>query len=99
MNLQLSGRHIEVTPALRDYVLHKLDRITRHFDHVIDVNVVLSVEKSQHRIEANVHVSGKDIFLESRGTDMYAAIDDLADRLDRQIIKYKEKHADHRSPH
>jgi len=99
MNLQLSGHHFEITPALREYVLHKLDRIKRHFDHLIDVNVILSVEKSQHRIEANVHVSGKDIFVESRAPDMYAAIDDLADRLDRQIIKYKEKHADHRVQH
>ena len=98
MNLQLSGHHIEVSPAMRDYVSQKLSRITRHFDHVIDINVILSVEKMRHKAEASVHVSGKDIFLESHGADMYAAIDDLADRLDRQIIKHKEKHANHR-PH
>jgi len=99
MNLQLSGHHVEISPAMRDYVSHKLNRITRHFDHMIDVNVILSVEKSQHKIEANVHVSGKDIFLESHGPDMYAAIDDLADRLDRQIIKHKEKLTGHRPHH
>jgi putative sigma-54 modulation protein len=98
MNLQLSGHHVEITSAMRDYISHKLSRITRHFDHVIDINVILSVEKIRHKAEANVHLSGKDIFLESHGADMYAAIDNLADRLDRQIIKHKEKHADHR-PH
>jgi putative sigma-54 modulation protein len=96
MNLNLSGHHIGVTPAMRDYVSQKLGRIKRHFNHAINVNVILSVEKLQHKVEANVHVSGKDICLESHGRDMYAAIDDLVDRLDRQIIKHKEKHADHR---
>ena len=99
MNLNLSGHHVEITPAMRDYVSHKLNRITRHFDHVINVSVILSVEKLRHKAEANVHVSGKDICLESHGDDMYAAIDELADRLDRQIIKYKEKHTAHRPPH
>jgi len=99
MNLQLSGHHVEISPAMRDYVSQKISRITRHFDHVIDINVILSVEKTRHRAEANVHVSGKDIYLESQGPDMYAAIDDLVGRLDRQIIKHKEKHADHRPHH
>ncbi|HUO43831.1 MAG TPA: ribosome-associated translation inhibitor RaiA [Burkholderiales bacterium] len=99
MNLQLSGHHVEISPAMRDYVSQKLGRITRHFDHVIDINVILSVEKTRHKAEVNVHVSGKDIYLESHGPDMYAAIDDLVDRLDRQIIKHKEKHADHRPSH
>jgi putative sigma-54 modulation protein len=96
MNLHLSGHHLEVTPAIRDYVTSKMDRITRHFDHVIDVNVKLSVEKLKQTIEANVHLSGKDIFVESHDTDMYAAIDILVDKLDRQIIKHKEKHSGHR---
>ena len=97
MNLHLSGHHLEVTPAIRDYVTTKLSRITRHFDHVIDVNVKLSVEKLKQIVEANVHLSGKDIFVESHDTDMYAAIDTLVDKLDRQIIKHKEKHAGHRA--
>ena len=95
MNLHLSGHHLEVTPAIRDYVTGKLDRITRHFDHVIDVNVILSVEKLKQKAEASVHLSGKDIFVESDDADMYAAIDILIDKLDRQIIKHKEKHFDH----
>ena len=96
MNLHLSGHQLEITPAMRDYVTSKLGRIARHFDHVIDVNVILSVDKLRQTIEANVHLSGKDIFVESHGADMYAAIDNLADRLDRQIIKHKEKHFERR---
>ena len=99
MNLHLTGHHIEITPAMRDYVTGKLDRITRHFDSVIDVRVILSVEKLKHRIEANVHLSGKDIFVESHDTDMYAAIDALADKLDRQILRHKEKNFEHRGSH
>ena len=75
MNLHLSGHHVDVTPAMRDYVTSKFTRITRHFDHVIDVNVILSVEKLKQKIEANVHLSGKDIFVVCDDADMYAAID------------------------
>jgi len=96
MNLHLTGHHIEITPAIRDYVSSKLQRIKHHFDHVIDVNVVLTVEKLQRRIEASVHVRGKDIFCESADADMYAAIDGLMDKLDRTIIKHKEKSLTHR---
>jgi len=96
MNLHLTGHHVQITPAIRDYVAEKLARITHHFDHVIDVNVILTVEKLRQKVEANVHVRGKDIFCESVDTDMYAAIDDLADKLDRTIIKHKEKNLGHR---
>src|SRR5512143_130802 len=91
MNLQLTGHHLDITPAIRTYVTSKLERITRHFDHVIDVNVIMSVDKLQQRIEANIHVPGSDIFCESIHEDMYAAIDVLVDKLDRKIIKHKEK--------
>ena len=97
MNLQLTGHHLEITPSIRGYVTSKLERITRHFDNVIDVNVILSVDKLQQRIEANVHVRGRDIFCESIDENMYAAIDNLVDKLDRQIIKHKEKIVVHRS--
>ena len=96
MNLHLSGHHVEVTPAMRDYVTTKLTRITRHFDHVIDVNVILSVEKLKQKIEANVHLKGKDIFVECDDANMYAAIDMLVDKLDRQILKHKERNVEHR---
>ncbi len=96
MNLHLSAHHLEITPAIREYVTGKMERIGRHFDHVIDANVLLSVEKLEHRVEVNVHLRGKDIFVESSGADMYAAIDAVIDKLDRQIIKHKEKSVEHR---
>jgi len=92
MNLHLTGHHVEVTSSIREYVTAKLGRVGRHFDQVIDVSVILSVDKLDRKVEANAHVPGKDIFIECRHTDMYAAIDTLADKLDRQIIKHKEKH-------
>ena len=91
MNLHVTGHQLQVTPAIREYVSAKLQRITHHFDHVIDVNCILSVEKLQQKIEATVHVRGRDIFCESKAQDMYAAIDGLIDKLDRTIIKHKEK--------
>lgn len=91
MNLKLTGNHVEVTPAMRDYVTTKINKITRHFDHVIDVSVILSVEKHKQKAEANLHIRGKDIFVEANGTDMYASIDSLVDKLDRQVLKHKEK--------
>ena len=91
MNLHLTGHHLVITPAIRDYVSGKLQRVTHHFDHVIDVNVTLTVEKLQHKVEAGVHMLGKDVFCESTDHDMYAAIDGLVDKLDRTIIKHKEK--------
>ena len=96
MNLNLTGHQLTITPAIRDYVGSKLTRVTRHFDHVIDVNVVMSVEKLRHKIEANLHTRGKDIHVEAVEPDMYAAIDALADKLDRQVLRHKEKLAVHR---
>jgi ribosome hibernation promoting factor len=96
MNLHLTGHHLEITPAIRDYISSKLQRITHHFDHVIDVNVILAVEKLNHKIEASVHILGKDIHCECSAPDMYAATDGLVDKLDRTIIKHKEKSLEHR---
>jgi len=91
MNLTITGHHLDVTPAIRGYVEEKMGRVTRHFDQVIDVAVILSVDKLQQKAEANVHVPGKDIYVESIDTDLYSALDALADKLDRQILKHKEK--------
>ena len=98
MNLHLTGHHVEITPAIRDYVTQKLARISRHFDHVIDVNVIMTVEKLDQKIEANVHLSGKDIHVQMNGADMYAAIDGLMDKLDRQVIKHKERFVPRNAP-
>jgi putative sigma-54 modulation protein len=100
MNLTISGHHLEVTPALREYVLTKLDRVTRHFDQVVDINVLLSVEKlrekeRRQKAEVTLHVKGKDIFVEHAHEDLYAAIDQLMDKLDRQVCRHKGKVQDH----
>ncbi len=100
MNLTISGHHLEVTPALRGYVMSKLDRITRHFDQVVDVRVLLTVDnmkekERRQRAECNVHVKGRDLFAESSHADLYAAVDDLADKLDRQVSRYKTRVQDH----
>ena len=95
MNLQIAGHHIEVTPALRVYVENKLDPVVRHFDKVTGVSVVLSVEKLKQKAEVTLHVPGKDIHVEESGDDLYAAIDAMFDKLDRQVQKYKQKVQDH----
>ena len=90
MNLTISGHHLDVTPAIREFVMNKLERVKRHFDHVIDVAVVLSVEKQRQKAEINLHLRGKDLHCESTDNDLYAAIDSLIDKLDRQVVKHKE---------
>jgi putative sigma-54 modulation protein len=100
MNLTISGHHLEVTPALRNYVIAKLDRITRHFDQLVDIKVLLSVENQKEkdrrqRAECNIHVKGSDMFAESSHEDLYAAVDELVDKLDRQVGRHKEKIKDH----
>jgi putative sigma-54 modulation protein len=100
MNLTISGHHLELTPAIREYVQNKLERIRRHFDHVIDIAVILTVDKlpekdKRQKAEINLHVRGKDLHAESIAEDLYAAIDTLIDKLDRQVIKYKCKVQDH----
>lgn len=91
MQLSVSGHHIELTDALRSYVASKFERLERHYDHMTNVHVVLSVEKVVQRAEATVHISGAEVFADAEADDLYAAIDALADKLDRQIVKHKEK--------
>ena len=91
MNLSVSGHHLEVTPALRSYVQDKIGRVTRHFDHVIDAHVILTANKLGQKAEVTLHVPGKDLHCECEEGDLYAAIDVLADKLDRQVLKYKDK--------
>ena len=98
MNLKFTGLNIDVTDALKDYISTKLARITRHVDNVISVVVTLSVEKLNQKAEIDLHLSGKDLHVESVDTDMYAAIDDLMDKLDRQIVRHKDKLQSHQVP-
>jgi putative sigma-54 modulation protein len=100
MNLTISGHHLEVTPSLREYVLTKMERITRHFDQVVDISVLLSVQRnrekaSRQKAEVTLHIKGKDIFVEQTHEDLYAAIDQLIDKLDRQVGRHKDKMQNH----
>lgn len=91
MQLNLTGHHVDITPPLRDYVNSKMEKVERHFDNVTDAHVILTVEKLRHKAEATIHVSGGNIHAESVEDDMYAAIDGLIDKLDRQVKRHKEK--------
>lgn len=94
MQINVSGHHVEVTPALREYVNNKLSKLQRHFDNITTTEVTLTVEKMIQKAEASVHVAGADLFAACESEDMYAAIDSLTDKLDRQLIKHKEKTID-----
>jgi len=97
MRINLTGHHVDVTESLKDYVHNKFERLTRHFDHVLNIHVILSVEKLRQKAEATLHVNGAKVFADSVHEDMYAAIDGLIDKLDRQVLKHKEKRRDHRN--
>ena len=96
MQLNVTGHHVDVTPSMHDYVSQKMERLERHFDHVTNVHVILSVEKLRQKAEATLHISGGNLFADAQDEDMYAAIDAMVDKLDRQIKKHKEKMTDHR---
>ncbi|NQY62183.1 MAG: ribosome hibernation promoting factor [Alteromonadaceae bacterium] len=91
MQINLTGHHVEITDSLRDYVNNKFTKLERHFDHINNVHVVLNVEKLNQLAEATVHLNGSEVFASSQNGDMYASIDSLIDKLDRQILKYKGK--------
>jgi len=95
MQLTITGHHLEITTPLKDYVENKLERLQRHFDQITTTHVILTVEKMVQRAEANIHIAGGDLFAHAESEDMYAAIDALADKLDRQLIKHKQKHRGH----
>jgi len=95
MQINVTGHHVDITDPLRDYVSEKFERLERHFDQVIDIHVVLTVEKNHNKAEANLQVSGSHIHADATHEDMYAAIDSLIDKTDRQLIKHKEKMKDH----
>ena len=95
MQLTISGHHIDITDGLRVHVNDKFKKLQRHIDHITNIEVILIVEKQLHKAEARLHISGADLFASAEDDDMYAAIDALADKLDRQVIKHKEKHRGH----
>lgn len=100
MNLTISGHHLEITPALRDYVYAKLGRIPQQFDQVVDMKVLLTVDNikdkdQRQKAECNIHVKGRDLFATSSHSDLYAALDDLADKMNRQVQEHKDRIKDH----
>jgi|TARA_B110000971_G_C20015040_1_gene503511 putative sigma-54 modulation protein len=92
MQLTISGHHLEITDAIREYVNSKFAKLERHYEQITSTSVILTVEKLSQNAEATVHVSGAELFANAQHEDLYAAIDSLTDKLDRQLIKYKEKH-------
>lgn len=96
MQLKISGHHLDITPSLREYVTNKIDRLNKHHDKITTTDVILSIDKLAQKAEARIHVSGADLFADAVAEDMYAAIDGLTDKLDRQLIRHKEKLKAHR---
>jgi len=96
MQINITGHHIDITPALHTYIENKFQRLERHFDKITNIHVILSVEKERQKAEATIHVNRGDLFADSIQEDMYAAIDDMTDKLDRQLKKHKEKLSNHR---
>ncbi|MFT4518936.1 MAG: putative sigma-54 modulation protein [Halioglobus sp.] len=95
MQLEITGHHLEVTSPMKEYVESKFERLQRHFDEISTTHVILAVEKNEQKAEATVHIAGADLFAHAESEDMYASIDALADKLDRQLIKHKQKHRGH----
>jgi putative sigma-54 modulation protein len=95
MQLKITGHHIEVTESLESYIKEKMEKVKRHFDQVLNIQVILEVQKLTHKAEASIHVSGNHIFADATSEDMYSAIDNLVEKLDRQVVKHKEKTKGH----
>jgi len=95
MQINITGHHVDLTPALRAYATEKLERLSRHFDHVISINVILKVDNHLQQAEATVNAAGKPLFAQDSGDDMYAAIDGLSDKLDKQVRRYKDRMRSH----
>ena len=95
MQINVTGHHVELTPALRAYATEKLQKLSRHFDHVISINVILRVDKHDKQAEATVNAAGKSLFALDSDSDMYAAIDGLSDKLDKQVRRYKDRMRSH----
>ena len=96
MQLHISGHHLDITPAIKQHTNEKLSKIKHHFDNVMNVNMILEVQKDVQKAEATIHLSGADLFAKAQSSDMYVSIDQLINKLDSQIIKHKEKLHNHR---
>jgi putative sigma-54 modulation protein len=99
MRVNITGHHVDITESIRNYIESKCEKMERHFDNVTDINIILEVEKNRNKADADVHLRGVDLHATAENEDMYAAIDALTDKLDRQILKHKEKIQDHHRGH
>ena len=97
MQLNLSGHHLDITSAIRQHTSDKLSKIKHHFDNVMNINMILEVQKDVQKAEATIHIRGTDLFAKAQSTDMYVSIDQLVNKLDSQLIKHKEKLHNHRA--
>lgn len=95
MRISISGQHLDVSDALRTHVEERLEKVVRHFDHLTDTRVVLQIERNRHKAEANLNARGVRIHAHAEAGDMYTAIDSMTDKLDRQVLRHKEKSRDH----
>lgn len=101
MQINITGHRMDVTPAIRAFTEEKFERLERHFDHITSISVVFDVEKLRQIAEATVHVAKGELHASAESEDLYAAIDSLVDKLNRQLMKHKEKllnARDHHSP-
>jgi len=96
MQLSISGHHLDITKAIKQHSIEKLSKIKHHFDHLININVILEVERDVQKAEATIHVSGADLFAKAESDNLYVSIDQMVNKLDSQIRKHKEKLNDHR---
>ena len=96
MQLHISGHHLDITSAIKNHTNEKLSKIKHHFDNVMNVNMILEVQKDVQKAEATIHLSGADLFAKAQSSDMYVSIDQLINKLNSQIIKHKEKLHNHR---
>lgn len=95
MQINLTGHHVDITSSLREYVTTKFSKLEKHFDHINNVHIVLTVEKLKQSAEATIHLKGNELFASANNEDMYKAIDSLIDKLDKQVLKYKGKISNH----
>ncbi len=95
MQISVTGHHVDITDSLKDYVDNKFAKLERHFEHIINIHVILTVEKDRQKAEATVNINRGDLFADNEQDNMYAAIDGLIEKLDRQLLKHKEKLTNH----
>lgn len=91
MNISTTARHYDLAPALKDYAEGKVQNLKRYFDHIVNANLIFSLEKYRHKVEITLHVNGRDFISIEESDDMYTAVDRSVDKLERQLRRHKGK--------